>query len=135
MSDTLLALVGTRRRFDVVNADITTTMEALDRDIIIITGDASGVDAHVKRECERLGFRLIRCHARKINGQWAGRWAGPERNTIIARLATRAIAWPASSRDTPEDRQLSAGTWGCVELFEERGKPVHVSDVAWRKTP
>jgi hypothetical protein len=132
VSDILLALIGTRRRVDMINADVTVTMEALDRSIIIVTGDASGMDAHVKRECERLGFRLIRCHARKVNGEWAGKWAGPERNTIIARLAHRVIAWPGSPADTPEERQLSAGTWNCIDQFRERGKPVEVRDAGWR---
>jgi len=131
VTDVLLALVGTRRRIPAVIADITAMMEALDRDTIIVTGDAPGVDAHVRRECKRLGFRFIECHVRQIDGEWAGRWAGPERNEIVSRLAQRAIAWPASSRDTPEDRQLSAGTWDCVEKFEARGKLVDVRKDAW----
>ena len=128
MSDLLLALVGTRRCIRVVNDDISRTMDLLDRETIIVTGDAPGVDAHVKRECKRLGFRLISCHAR-----WNthGRAAGPERNLVIVRLANRAIAWPAASRDTPEDRTQSAGTWNCVELFEGRSKPVEIRSVAW----
>ena len=134
MTDVLLALVGTRQCIHYVNADVTRTMEAIDRDTIIVTGDASGVDAHVKRECQRLGFRFLRCHVRKVNGKWAGDWAGPERNKIIMRLANRVIAWPASPRDTPQNRQLSAGTWGCVELFEARGKPVDIREIAWTTT-
>jgi hypothetical protein len=130
MTDVLLALVGTRRCISVVNTDITATMEALDRETIIVTGDAPGVDAHVKRECKRLGFRLITCHAR---WQTHGRPAGPERNMVIARLANRAIAWPAAPNDTPQNREQSAGTWSCVDLFGARGKSVDVRDVAWRK--
>ena len=128
VSDFLLAIVGTRRRIPAVLTAITATMEAIDREAIIVTGDAPGVDLHVKRECKRLGFRFIECHAR-----WdaKGRGAGPERNTIIARLAQRVIAWPASPRETPEDRQLSAGTWNCVEQFEGRGKPVEIRKDAW----
>lgn len=130
VTDAIIALVGTRRAIAAVNADITATLDALDRETIIVTGDAPGVDAHVKRECKRLGFRLIVCHAR-----WDthGLRAGPERNMVIARLAQRAIAWPASPNDTPENRKLSAGTWSAVDLFSERGKQVDVRDVAWRR--
>jgi len=130
VTDVLLALVGTRRAIAAVNADITATMEALDRETIIITGDAPGVDAHVKRECKRIGFRLITCHAR---WQTHGLRAGPERNTVIARLANRVIAWPAASNATPDDRKQSAGTWSAIDLFAARGKSVDVRDVAWRK--
>ena len=124
MSDTLLAIVGTRQCLRPVNAAITAFMESLDREIIIVTGDASGVDAHVKRECKRLGFRLIVCHARWDH---AGKRAGPERNTVVARLANRAVAWPASD---PEHRELSAGTWNCIDQFLARGKDVR--EEGWR---
>lgn len=127
MTDVLLALVGTRQCIRAVNDDISATMDALDRETIIVTGDATGVDAHVKRECKRLGFRLIVCHAR-----WTthGLRAGPERNTVVVRLANRGIAWPA----TPENnREKSAGTWNVVDQFRERGKSVDVRSVAWTK--
>lgn len=127
-AEVLVALVGTRRRIPVVLEDITAVLERLDRETIIVTGDAPGVDLHVKRECKRLGFRFIECHAR-----WSiGLRAGPERNTIVARLAQRVIAWPGSPRDTAENRKLSAGTWDCVEQFESRRKQATVRDSAWR---
>jgi hypothetical protein len=127
----ILALVGTRQCIRVVNADITATMEALDRQILIITGDAGGVDAHVKRECKRLGFRLGCFHARQINGKWAGLWAGPERNTLVVRIAQRGIVWPATPEFPPEKRKLSAGSWNVVDQFRERKKPVEVREVGW----
>ena len=133
MTDVLLALVGTRRKIAAVNADITTTMEALDRQTIIVTGDASGVDSHVRRECDRLGIRYIECHARKVDGHWAGRYVGPERNEIIARLAQRVIAWPGSPNDTPESRKQSAGTWDCIDRFRKRGKHAEVRATAWKQ--
>ena len=125
VTDILLALVGTRRRIPSVLLDITSTMEALDRETIIVTGDAPGVDLHVKRECKRLGFRFIECHAR-----WdaKGLFAGPERNTVVARLANRVIAWPATPK---EDREHSKGTWNAIDQFRERGKQVVVREVAW----
>ena len=126
MTDVLLALIGTRRRIPSVLSDITSTMELLDRDTIIVTGDAPGVDLHVKRECKRLGFRFIECHAR-----WGthGLGAGPERNTVIARLAHKVIAWPATPK---EDREHSKGSWNCIEQFESRGKEAVVRETAWR---
>jgi len=127
--DIIIALIGTRRRIVEVNADITSTMEGIDRDTIIATGDASGVDCHVRRECDRLGFRKVVFHVRKINGEWASDYSGPERNILIARFAQQVIAWPA----TPEtERQWSKGSWGCIDLFRQRNKPVDVRDVAWR---
>ena len=131
MTDELVALVGTRQCVREVNADITATLEAMDTGTIIVTGDAGGVDAHVKRECQRLGFRLIVCHARKKLGKWAGLWAGPERNKIVARLAQRAIVWPATPEFPPEAREKSAGSWNVIDQFRERKKPVEVREVAW----
>lgn len=132
MTDVLVALVGTRHRVPSALDDVTTTLEDMDRSIIIVTGDAPGIDLHIKRVLDRLGFRYIECHARKVNGKWAGPWAGPERNEMIARLAHRVIAWPGSPRDTAENRKQSAGTWDCVERFEKRGKPVDIREMAWR---
>ena len=80
-SDTIVAMVGTRQCIRHVNASITSTLEAMDRGVIVVTGCAGGVDAHVKRECKRLGFRLIVCHARQTNGKWTHKGAGIERNT------------------------------------------------------
>ena len=125
----LVAMVGTRRRIPAVLASITTTLEGMDRETIVVTGAAPGTALHVKRECKRLGFRFIECHARWDH---KGPAAGPERNTIIARLAQRVYAWPASPNDTPENRKLSAGTWNCVEQFASRGKTTVVMDDAWR---
>ena len=130
MSDTLVALVGTRKRVQIVIDDVTALLTSLNRQTIIVAGDASGTDAHVRRECDRLGFRCIECHVRKVDGEWAGDWAGPERNAMIARLAQRAVAWPLC----PEDEGRSRGTWNCVGQFIQRGKPVEVRDVAWRTT-
>lgn len=134
MTEEIVAIVGTRRRIEVVNVAITRTMEAMDRGALIVTGDAPGVDLHVRRECERLGFRYIECHVRKLDGDWAGPWAGPERNTLIARLAHRVMAWPATPEWPEEEREKSAGTWNCVDQFRSRGKPVDVREDAWRAT-
>ena len=130
----LVALLGTRQCIQVVNADITATLEPMSRSIIVVTGDAPGVDAHVKRECQRLGFRLIVCHARKKNGKWAGLWAGPERNKVVARLAQRAVVWPATPEFPDESREKSAGSWNVIDQFRERKKTVDVRDVAWTTT-
>jgi hypothetical protein len=132
VSDVLVAIVGARRRIPAIVAAVTATMEQLDRSTIIVTGCAEGTDCHVRRECKRLGFRLIECHARQIDGKWAGRWAGPERNTMIARLAQRVIAWPASPEFPEVEREKSSGTWNCVDQFRGRGKPVDVREDAWR---
>jgi hypothetical protein len=130
MIDTIVALIGTRQCISDVNADVTETLLALDRHTtLIVTGDASGVDAHVKRMCEKYGYIFSRMHARKKDGKWEGKWCGPERNGIIARISQRVTAWPAA----PEDqRALSAGSWDCIDQFRQRGKPVDVRDVAWR---
>jgi hypothetical protein len=127
--DTIIAMVGTRSRIPAILADIEVVLGALDLETIVVTGDAPGVDLHVRRTCKHLGLRYIECHAR-----WnIGPQAGPERNTLIARLAQRVIAWPATPRDGPNaDRRGSAGTWNCVEQFESRKKPVVVRDAAWR---
>lgn len=126
-----MALVGTRQCIRSVNLEITLTLEAMDRETIIVTGCASGVDAHVKRECKRLGFRLIVCHARQTNGKWTSRSSGPERNKVVARLAQRAIVWPASPEFPEAEREKSAGSWNVVDQFRERQKPVEVRAVAW----
>jgi hypothetical protein len=125
----LLALIGTRKRVEPICAAVTKELDGLDRNTIIVTGDGTGTDCHVKRECDRLGFRCIECHVRKVNGRWAGLWAGPERNDMIARLAHRVIAWPLEPRETGR----SAGTWGCVDKFMKRNKPVSVRE--WWKWP
>lgn len=128
--DVLVALIGARRRIPLIIESVTATLTAMDRRVIVVTGEQEGTDLHVRRECKRLGFRLISCHAR-----WDthGRGAGPERNQMIARLASQVIAWPAASRDTPAERQLSTGTWNCVEQFEARGKLVDIRDSAWTR--
>lgn len=129
VTDVIVAIIGTSRRIPAALRAITSTMEALDRETIIVTGDGPGTDLHVKRECKRLGFRFIECHAR-----WGtqGRRAWPERNQMIARLAQRVIAWPAAPEFPATEREMSAGSWNCVDQFRERGKPVDVREDAWR---
>jgi|SRR5271157_525082 len=129
MTDVIIAFIGTRRRIPAVLLDITVELENMDRETIIVTGDAPGTDLHVKRECKRLGFRFIECHAR---WEAKGKGAGPERNQMIARLAQRVVAWPASPEFPAEQRELSAGSWNCIDQFRSRGKRVDVSDAAWR---
>jgi hypothetical protein len=123
----LIALVGTRQRVVEICVDVTKFMESLHRSTIIVTGDGTGTDHHVKKECDRIGLRCIECHVRKVDGKWAGLWAGPERNEVIARLAHRVVAWPRDTRDTG----MSAGTWNCVDQFVKRGKSVSVRE-HWR---
>ena len=132
VTDVIIAIVGARRRIASINAAITVEMEKMDRRTIIVTGCAEGTDHHVRRECKRLGFRLIVCHARQVNGKWAGHWAGPERNTVVARLAQRVMAWPASPEFPEVEREKSSGTWNCVDQFRERGKPVDIREDAWK---
>jgi hypothetical protein len=129
--DVLVAMVGTRTRVQVVCDDVTRTLESLDRQTIIVTGDAPGTDYHVRKECDRLGFRYIECHARKVEGKWAGRWVGPERNTLIARLAHRAIGWPAVSEEECLATGVGTGTWNCLSQFVDRKKPIDVRRIAW----
>lgn len=133
MADELVALVGTRQCVRPINASITATLEAMDREVIVVTGCAGGVDAHVKRECKRLGFRLIVCHARQTNGKWTHKGCGIERNTVVARLAQRAIVWPATPEFPEEQRELSAGSWNVVDQFKERKKPVDVRTDGWAR--
>jgi hypothetical protein len=119
MNEDVVAIVGSRKRSARIAEAVTTTMESLDRNTLIVTGCCrSGVDMHVRDECDRLGFRLIVCVARwKARGQAAG----PERNDVIARIAKRAYAFPEGSK-----RESSPGTWDCVDRFKSRNKPVDV---------
>jgi len=67
---------------------------------------------------------------RAPNREWAGIWAGPERNTVIARLASRVIAWPLAGVETGRSR----GTWDCIQQFRDRGKAVIIREFwTWPK--
>ena len=109
-----LAIVGSRRGTTRDNADL---IWRLVRDsaptTVIVTGDATGVDALARNAAN--GFRtLVECHA-----AWDsfGRGAGPIRNAVIAEIADECVAFPDKD---------SKGTIHCIEAFRALGKMVRV---------
>jgi predicted Rossmann fold nucleotide-binding protein DprA/Smf involved in DNA uptake len=88
-----------------------------ERDTVIVSGGALGVDSVAVGEAKRLGMPY-EVHL----PDWSryGRWAGIKRNRDIVNSADEVVAfWDGKSR----------GTKSTIEMAREAGKPVRIIDV------
>ena len=109
-----MAIVGSRdfRNLDKVQAFV----RLLDKDIIIVSGGARGVDRVAEREAEACGLQTMIFPA-----QWDiyGKRAGFVRNREIVAHADELVAfWDGKSK----------GTAHSIELAQQKGIPVLVID-------
>ncbi len=109
-----------RRTFARIIEEVRAFVESLPLDVVVVSGDADGVDSVAADTAERRGMLVCRCPVAPAAWRRLGKRAGMVRNALMVEIADAAHAWPA-----PWGR----GTQQCVELFRAAGKPCVVHEV------
>jgi hypothetical protein len=118
-----IAIVGSREELAYARrTEVEKLIDSLPQGTVVITGDAYGVDAWAKHRAWYRGLVCVVCTA-----PWKslGKRAGPLRNSEIAQIADRVVAFP----NEPEDH-MGSGTWDAIRQARAAGKEVEVRHVA-----
>lgn len=109
----IVAIIGSRGISDEIGARVERYVRSLPANDIVITGDASGVDAYARSASEQARICII------VRPAWErdGKAAGPIRNREIAGICDRMVAyWDGRSR----------GTFSAINFARAMNKDVEV---------
>ncbi len=128
-----VAVVGSRDYPDL--EEVRAYVRGLDRDVLVISGGAEGVDLAAEHEADKLGMYVLEFEP-DYDAYNASR-APLERNTLIAREADRVVAFQTACKKCSKNacpyNGMSHGTGDTIRKARRMGKRVSIKrpGAAW----